>query len=371
MKTSKEWAEYYRSMGIWVFPSNQIGFSWHDWRGKSKETYEKEFEQYNWEEAKKLQMVAGGTKRKAIFVINGLRDKKLNYVNSLLRPALSELGLPSDYPWVIWNNGVLGIIVDIYPDVQGNAFDIYNKRISIIWEKAFTIPSVDSKAEFWQGKRPETKPVQVDSSLLTKVAKSFYEKHIKPIVREGKKSPYSFDKDTSKIRALFKWFSNHLCKLCVCALVLFLCGYGIWYYFLYKEYKHYVETAPRYFIDSNTAIDELDLSFQPWLKKGNCYVYNEAKELLILPCNNPSWPDSLRYSGKPYFQVGFKVKDLSKMSLSDKIKQFRIWEELGGVASYSSFNPYIRNAVYNYVNYGTTYTVIRSDSYPEERIGND
>jgi len=232
MKTIKEWAEYYKCKGIWVFPFNQSSFSWNDWRGKSQETYQKEFDSYNWKDAEKLLMVAGGTKRKAVFVINNLKDKNINYVYRLLKAALSELGLPSGYPWVVWDKSILGIIVDIFPDVQGKAFEIHAKRVSIIWEKSFTVPSPNSKIDFWSGRRPETRPEQVDSGRLIEVAKSFHEKYIEAKVHKKENMAEVSDKINKGGESYFEktsyWYLNKLLGLV--GLIGIICYLFSYYY---------------------------------------------------------------------------------------------------------------------------------------------
>lgn len=189
MDTLREWAEYYKKMGIWVFPFNRVSFSWDDWRLKKASEYEQDFRRYEWDKAKKILMVAGGTKRKRILVINDLKANNHSYNYQLLKHVLEELCLPQDYPWVIWNKNFMGVIVDTNGDIPGmNSNKVGTKRVRLIWEKSFTVPYPGSTAEFWYGQRPDTEPQQIDSNVLIKCANEFQEKYITPQIIRGTSS---------------------------------------------------------------------------------------------------------------------------------------------------------------------------------------
>ena len=93
----QEWAEYYFNKGINVIPDNEH-FDWVDWRHK-KQTIE-ELRGYNWASAKDTYAVVG---KKGIRVLSLLRveNESENYRNLLVERAISLLGLPYDYPWIV------------------------------------------------------------------------------------------------------------------------------------------------------------------------------------------------------------------------------------------------------------------------------
>lgn len=158
----QEWAEYYFNKGINVIPDNEH-FDWTDWRHK-KQTIE-ELRDYDWASAKEIYAVVG---KKGIRVLSILRveNESIDLRNLLVERALSLLGLPFDYSWVIDYCDAICVLVESADDIQGMKSQKC-RDIELLWQDTLSLPAGGS-VHFYFGEQPRKRPAHVSNDLLLK-----------------------------------------------------------------------------------------------------------------------------------------------------------------------------------------------------------
>lgn len=158
----QEWAEYYFNKGINIIPDNEH-FDWADWRHK-KQTIE-ELRGYNWASAKDIYAVVG---KKGIRVLSLLRveNESVDYRDLLVERAISLLGLPYDYPWVVDYGDAICVFVESADDIQSMKSQKY-RDIELLWQDTLTLPT-GSSMHFYHGEQPQKRPMHVSNDELLK-----------------------------------------------------------------------------------------------------------------------------------------------------------------------------------------------------------
>lgn len=158
----QEWAEYYFNKGINVIPDNEH-FDWVEWRHK-KQTIE-ELRGYNWASAKDIYAVVG---KKGIRVLSLLRveNESVNYRDLLVERAISLLGLPYDYPWIVDYGDAICVFVESADDIQSIKNQKY-RDIELLWQDTLCLPT-GSSIHFYYGNTPQKRPAHVSNNLLLK-----------------------------------------------------------------------------------------------------------------------------------------------------------------------------------------------------------
>lgn len=162
MTSLQDWAEYYFNKGINVIPDSEH-FDWADW-GHKKQTIE-ELRGYDWASAKDIYAVVG---KKGIRVLSILRvvDESKDLRNLLVERALSLLGLPFDYPWVIDYCDAICVLVESADDIKGMKSQKY-RDIELLWQDTLSLPT-GSSIHFYYGNTPQKRPAHVSKNLLLK-----------------------------------------------------------------------------------------------------------------------------------------------------------------------------------------------------------
>ena len=166
MNNIQEWAEFYFNKGINVIPDNEH-FEWSDWRHK-KQTIE-ELRGYDWASAKDIYAVVG---KKGIRVLSLLRveNESVNYRDLLVERAISLLGLPYDYPWVVDYGDAICVFVESADDIQGMKNQKYSD-IELLWQDTLCLPLGGSIHFYWgdfYGGLPQKRPAHISNDLLLK-----------------------------------------------------------------------------------------------------------------------------------------------------------------------------------------------------------
>ena len=158
----QDWAEYYFNKGINVIPDNEH-FDWVDWRHK-KQSFE-ELRGYDWASAKDIYAVVG---KKGIRVLSILRveNESIDLRNLLVERALSLLGLPYDYPWVIDYCDAICVFVESADDIPGMKSRKY-RDIELLWQDTLVLP-IGGSVHFYYGEQPQKRPTHVSNDLLLK-----------------------------------------------------------------------------------------------------------------------------------------------------------------------------------------------------------
>ena len=158
----KDWAEFYFNKGVNVIPDNEHS-DWVDWRHK-KQSFE-ELRGYDWASAKDIYAVVG---KKGIRVLSILRveNESIDLRNLLVERALSLLGLPYDYPWVIDYCDAICVIVESADDIQGMKNQKY-RDIELLWQDTLVLP-IGGSVHFYYGEQPKQRPTHVSNDLLLK-----------------------------------------------------------------------------------------------------------------------------------------------------------------------------------------------------------
>ena len=166
MNNLQEWAEFYFNKGINVIPDNEH-FKWSDWRHK-KQTIE-ELKGYDWASAKDIYAVVG---KKGIRVLSLLRveNESVNYRDLLVERAISLLGLPYDYPWVVDYGDAVCVFVESADDIQGMMNQKY-RDIELLWQDTLCLPTGGSIHFYWgnfYGGLPQKRPAHISNDVLLK-----------------------------------------------------------------------------------------------------------------------------------------------------------------------------------------------------------
>lgn len=157
MNTIKDWAEWYQQRKVWVFPYNTQEESWSFWKNKNDKDYFNISKTWHWNEALGLRLVVG---KKGVRVIE-VSNKRL------LFQTLKLLGLPKDYPWVIYSSAGYGIVVDT-PNVSKRVFGLTNrgyKKVLLLWEGYYVLPTTDIARYFYENRVPQGHPAQISDDL--------------------------------------------------------------------------------------------------------------------------------------------------------------------------------------------------------------
>lgn len=162
MNIIQDWAEYYFNNGINVIPDNEH-FDWADWRHK-KQTIE-ELRGYDWASANDIYAVVG---KKGIRILSILKveDASIDLRNLLVERALSLLGLPYYYPWVVDYCDAICVFVESADDIQGMKSQKY-RDIELLWQDTLILPT-NGSIHFYYGVHPQKRPTHVSNDLLLK-----------------------------------------------------------------------------------------------------------------------------------------------------------------------------------------------------------
>lgn len=158
MTTISEWAEYYKKMRVWVFPYMSQEMQWKFWKNKHDMDYWNLSKTWAWNDDTGLKLVVG---KKGIRVIE-LHNR------DLLDKALSLLGLPEDYPWIIVSCLGYGIVVDT-PNVSSCVFGMTNrgyKDVLLLWEGYYVLPTTGIPRYFYKNRMPSEHPTQVTDEVF-------------------------------------------------------------------------------------------------------------------------------------------------------------------------------------------------------------
>jgi hypothetical protein len=166
MNNIQEWAEFYFNKGINVIPENEH-FEWSDWRQK-KQTIE-ELRGYDWTSAKDIYAVVG---KKGIRILSLLRveNESVDYRDLLVERAISLLGLPYDYPWVVDYGDAICVLVESADDIQGMKNQRY-RDIELLWQDTLCLPTGGSIHFYWgniYGGLPQKRPAHISNDVLLK-----------------------------------------------------------------------------------------------------------------------------------------------------------------------------------------------------------
>ena len=158
----QDWAEFYFNKGIDVIPDNEH-FDWADWRHK-KQTIE-ELKGYDWDSAKDIYAIVG---KKGFRVLSILRvaNESIDLRTLLVERALSLLGLPYDYPWIVDYGDAICVFVESADDIPGMKSQKY-RDIELLWQDTLVLPTSGS-IHFFYGEQPQKRPTHVTNDLLLK-----------------------------------------------------------------------------------------------------------------------------------------------------------------------------------------------------------
>lgn len=159
MNTIKEWAEFYRDKRLWVYTYNLEEPKWLYWKNlKEKEEYASLFQSYDWNTATGIKLVVGKKGARVVEVSN----------KQLLKKTLVLLGLPLDYPWIIYSQSGYGIIIDT-PSISSKVSGMGNrsfKNALFLWEGYYVLPSVGIPRYFYNNQIPQGHPKQVEDETF-------------------------------------------------------------------------------------------------------------------------------------------------------------------------------------------------------------
>jgi hypothetical protein len=169
MKTLQEWAEYYKKLGVWVYPYKDYSeqFQWLHWRNMKDSDYDEEFNTYDWSLAEGINLVTG---KKGILVLSFAKDENIKYATNSLLKFLSLLGLSQNYDWVIEGDTYFSIVLDVHTMPMGRINKKY-KDFVIRYEDSYILPPVDNitnhESHFRNG-YPISRPQQLSWTYLSK-----------------------------------------------------------------------------------------------------------------------------------------------------------------------------------------------------------
>lgn len=159
MTTLREWAELYKSLRVWVCPYTDYNErkSWLYWRNMKAQDYDKEFETYDWESAKGIDLITGKNGIVSLYID---KDENKYYAQNSLNKVLKILGLPQHYEWIIEENTFYLIILDVYGIPSGNFRKKYN-HFSIHYEIMHLLPPGTDQYKYWFPQIPSSHPIQI------------------------------------------------------------------------------------------------------------------------------------------------------------------------------------------------------------------
>lgn len=159
MKSIRDWVSFYTGKRLWIYPYNMEEIEWLYWKGlKSDNEYNMIFQGLDWEEYTGIKLVVGKKGVRVVEVTN----------KQLLKKALSLLGLPEDYPWIIYSQSKYGIVVDT-PGISKRTKGITNKsfkQVLLLWDGYYVLPSIGIPRYFYQNRIPEGHPKQIEDDRL-------------------------------------------------------------------------------------------------------------------------------------------------------------------------------------------------------------
>ena len=158
----EDWAEFYFNKGINVIPDSEH-FDWAEWRHKNQ-TIE-ELRSYDWTSAKEIYAVVG---KKGIRVLSLLRvgDESMEFRGLLVERALSLVGLPYDYPWVVDFGDAISILVESADDIQGMKSRKY-ADMELLWQDTLKLPT-NGNIHFYYSQLPNNRPAHVQNNDILK-----------------------------------------------------------------------------------------------------------------------------------------------------------------------------------------------------------
>lgn len=160
MESMKEWAEFYFSNKIYIIPDTEC-FEWAEWRSKIQ-TIE-DLRGYDWASSKEVYAIIGKKGIRALS-ISGLENVSIDYKNLLVERALSLLGLPFDYPWVVDYGDAICVIIESADDRQGLKSQKF-RDIELLWQDTLCLPTAGSE-HFYYGELPKKRPTHISNDVL-------------------------------------------------------------------------------------------------------------------------------------------------------------------------------------------------------------
>lgn len=160
MNIIQNWVQFYMEKRLWVYPYNLDEKAWLYWKNlKSQTEYEQASQTWDWNNSTGIKLVVGKKGVRVVEVTN----------KQLLKKALNLLGLPEDYPWIIYSQSKYGIIVDT-PNVSSKVKGIGNrgyKQVLLLWEGYYVLPSSGIPVYFYKNRIPTGHSKQIaDDTLL-------------------------------------------------------------------------------------------------------------------------------------------------------------------------------------------------------------
>lgn len=169
MKNLQEWADFYVSKDIWVFPHIDYSeqFHWLQWRNMNDNAFNEEYDTYDWNSSEGINVVTG---KKGVLILTIFKDKDEIYaLNSLLK-VLSVLRLPNDYDWVIEAKYYFSIVIHVHSTPMEQINKKY-KDFYVHYGDSYILPPGDCitnhECHFKNG-LPVTHPQQLSWSSFSK-----------------------------------------------------------------------------------------------------------------------------------------------------------------------------------------------------------
>lgn len=161
----RQLADHLKSLKVWVIPYNQPQIPWRELKGMDERKYSSLYDEWDWNCATGINLIVG--KR-------GIRVMELHDRNRL-EEALSALGLPEDYPWIIDSVGSIAIVVDT-PNVSPKVFGMTNRgyeKVLLLWEGYYALPFTGIERYFYRNRFPTEHPKQVLDDVFINCIEEF------------------------------------------------------------------------------------------------------------------------------------------------------------------------------------------------------
>jgi hypothetical protein len=163
-ETLYDWAEYYNSKAITVFPSNVL---WTELNYPWKQQLQ-DIKGFDWEDSQWIRGIAGVAKVTLLRFNFAEKDYDLRF--KILTRCMSLLGV-YHYPWILEENDTISIIVFCHSK-ERFYIEGFNS-ISILWDKTYTLPfetkNKQSDAKFFFNAIPMVTPSRIEGHCLKQV----------------------------------------------------------------------------------------------------------------------------------------------------------------------------------------------------------
>ncbi|MCR5585989.1 MAG: hypothetical protein K6F77_00465 [Lachnospiraceae bacterium] len=170
MTNLKEYADLYRSKGIWVYPHIDMreSLDWNHWKGLSDAEYQEEYNGFDWNSALGINVITG---RDGICVLYFSRDTDDSYTQKSIKTLLNLLGLPQDYEWLYMGNTYIALVIEIVGDIGKAGWQRY-KEIHISYKDKYILPpgflEHSSYECFFKCGLPKNHPIKVSNTTFLK-----------------------------------------------------------------------------------------------------------------------------------------------------------------------------------------------------------